>query len=250
MLRPMSSFLPISKAVLCCALILAVTGSSARAQSDDGEGAALDEVLDSVALDGAVAAIGIGTTPRAQTSYITLSTGRLVLLRGQRFVVTNEPGPAAVLEDAPPAPAAQDSQPAEEPFADAIWVPGHWQPSAGDFEWVDGAYIEPKAGHAFVPPRWVVVEERYLFFSGFYVPYRVYVLSFFNTYHYSGDPKAPSSRTNRDRGPYWPIGVSGRPVGVSTARSRGPYWPLGLGPPQVFNRTPSRPVGLPPSSRR
>ena len=232
--------------VLSCLALLVLDSSLAFGQSAEApvaEGDPIAEVLES---DGAVAAIGVAA-PRTQTAYITLSTGRLVLIRGRRLVVTQEPAPAAIVEEPPPPAQPEVVERAEARAEDAIWVEGHWRPDDEGFFWVEGAYVEPKSAHAFVPPRWVVVEERYLFFRGFYVPYGVFVRSFFNTYHYSGDPKSPNASSTKDRGPYWPVGVSGRPVGVSTTRSRGPYWPLGLGPPKVFSRPAQPPVGLSPA---
>jgi len=186
----------------------------------------------------------------AQTdAFVTLTKGGLLMAGGQPVVVTQEPGPAAVVLEAPPPPQVRFTDPPRSPFTGAIWVPGHWTHGAEGFVWVDGCHIAPKPGHAFVPPRWVFAADRHLFFSGFFVPHRVFVRSFFNTFHFSGDPTRRASSATRDRGPYWPIGVSRPIVGAPSSRGRGPYWPLGLGPPTVLNTRGGAIVGLRPLSR-
>jgi len=168
----------------------------------------------------------------AQTdAFATLTKGRLLTVGGQRVVVTQEPGPAAIVADPPPPPEGPLTDRPAAPFAAAIWVPGHWTHGVEGFVWVHGRFIAAKPGHAFVPPRWVFVADRHLFFSGFFVPYRVFVRSFFNTFHFSGDPTGRATSAARDRGPYWPIGASQPIVGTPSNRGRGPYWPIGLGPP-------------------
>lgn len=176
--------------------------------------------------------------------FATLTRGRLLLVGGQRVVVTQEPGPAAVVLEAPPPPDDSVLEPPTAPFEGAIWVPGHWTHGAEGFLWMDGRFIAPKAGHAFVPPRWVVLADRHLFFAGFFVPHRVFVRSFFNTFHFSGDPTGRASSATRDRGPYWPIGASRPIVGTPRSKGRGPYWPVGLGPPTVLNTRGGTVVGL------
>ncbi|MEM7137493.1 MAG: hypothetical protein AAF500_12980 [Myxococcota bacterium] len=208
--------------------------------------------------EGAIQDLGSGAavaviTPERTTEdpgFVTLSTGGIVLLRGQRFVVTNEPAPIAAVTEAPPPPPRDATKSAETSIADAIWVPGYWRHGTDGFVWVEGCHIAPKQGHVFVPPRWVSINGHFLFFNGFFVPHRVWVRSFFNTYHFSGEPGSANRSASRDRGPYWPIGVSGRPVGRTTTRGRGPYWPVGLGPPTVLNRRGGSVVGLPSNNAR
>lgn len=180
--------------------------------------------------------------------FVTLTKGGLLMAGGQRVVVTQEPGPAAVVLEAPPAPQVCFTDPPRSPFTGAIWVPGHWTHGAEGFVWVDGRHIAPKRGHAFVPPRWVFFAGHHLFFTGFFVPHRVFVRSFFNTFHFSGDPSNRTSSATRNRGPYWPIGVSRPIVGTPSKKGRGPYWPLGLGPPTVLNTRGGAPVGLRPTT--
>ena len=92
----------------------------------------------------------------------------------------------------------------------------------------------------------------YLYFTGFYVPYGVYVRSHFNRYYYSGMPAKTQTVQRVDRGPYWPVGAPSRGNGsLTSARARDPYWPVGA-PTRSnspFNRVRAqsqfRPVGLP-----
>lgn len=139
-------------------------------------------------------------------AFVTLTKGRLVMAGGQRVVVTQEPAPAAVVLEAPPPPQVRFTDPPRSSITGAIWMPGHWTHGAEGFVWVDGRHIAPKPGHAFVPPRWVFVADRHLFFAGFFVPHRVFVRSFFNTFHFSGDPTRGASLATRDRGPLSPSG--------------------------------------------
>lgn len=215
-------------------LAVALATVSALLIEPPSAGAQTDAVAEVASAEGAVAAIGIRPVDPVRP-FITLTTGRLLLVGGQRVVVAREPRPAAVAVEAPPAPLVPTTVLSDPPFTGAIWVPGHWTHGADGFVWVDGRHIAPKLGHVFVPPRWAFVGGRHLFFNGFFVPHRVFVRSFFNTFHFSGDPTHNASSAIRDHGPYWPIGASGRIVGVPSSKGRGPYWPVGLGPPTVLN---------------
>lgn len=164
----------------------------------------------------------------AETQYPVLKRGQVVLVNAQRFVVTREPPPVASVQEAPPEPLVDEGE-ADRPPApskNAVWVSGHWMYGAGGFVWVAGRYITARVGHVFVPPRWAAYQEQYLFFSGFYVPYGVYVRSHFNRYYYSG---VAENVTHATRGPYWPIGAPAPASGPLTSASprRDPYWPVG-----------------------
>jgi len=173
--------------------------------------------------DGTVATVdALGATPQ----YPTLTRRHVVLVNAQRFVVAQEPLPVAKIAEAPPEPPTKAVNRPNAPYAGAIWVQPHWIYGPNGFSWVAGRYAAPKAGHVFVPPRWASLEGQYFYFSGFYVPYGVYVRSYFNRYYYSGlPPKA--SRPNH--GPYWPIGAPTRANSSLTGASpRDPYWPIGV----------------------
>jgi hypothetical protein len=161
------------------------------------------------------------------TDYPVLTRGRVVVVNAQRFVVTQEPRPLASVAEPPPEPQAieveSDRPPA--PSKSAIWVDGHWIYGSTGYSWVAGRYVASRPGHVFVPPRWAVLDEQYLYFSGFYVPYDVYVRSYFNRYYYTGAPKHGSQTTH---GPYWPVGAPTPTSGASRrASAHDPYWPIG-----------------------
>lgn len=160
--------------------------------------------------------------------YPALTRGQVVLINAQRFVVTREPPPVAAVSEAPPEPKVvevEENRPAASSVG-AIWVAGHWAYSATGFSWVAGRYVAARAGHVFVPPRWAVFEEQYLFFTGFFVPYGVYVRSHFNRYYFSGAARTGSRTTH---GPYWPVGAPTRAnSALTSAGARDPYWPIGV----------------------
>lgn len=178
-------------------------------------------------LAAAALAVIVPSLASADTGYPVLTRGAVVLVNAQRLVVTQEPPPVAEVSEAPPEPLVAESKSdrPEPPSSSAIWVAGHWGYTATGFVWVAGRYVVSRPGHVFVPPRWAEYEEHYLFFTGFYVPYNVYVRSHFNRYYYSGTPDtAPSA----SRGPYWPVGAPSRHnSALSSAGVRDPYWPIG-----------------------
>jgi hypothetical protein len=193
--------------VLVMALLLADTSARAEAPRDD-------EVAATVA------------TLQAANQYPALTRGRVVVVNGQRLVVTQEPVPLATIAQAPPPPPVAVGDPPPSPYQGAIWVAGHWTFDTAGFSWVAGCYVAPRRGYVFVPPRWAFAEEQYFYFNGFYVPYGVFVRSHFNRYYYSG---APATAAQRTHGPYWPVGApSVVPASSSRATTRDPYWPIGV----------------------
>lgn len=173
--------------------------------------------------DGEVAATV--ETLRAASQYPTLTRGSVVFVNARRLVVTQELPPVATVAEAPPEPLVDDVDQPVAPYEGAIWVEAHWAYGPTGFTWVAGRYVAARHGHVFVPPRWASVDEQYYYFTGFYVPYNVYVRSHFNRYYYSGVPTPSAGST---RGPYWPVGAPS--VGgsaLTSARARDPYWPIG-----------------------
>jgi hypothetical protein len=173
--------------------------------------------------DGAVVTVNtLGTTP----AYPVLTRGQVVIVNAQRLVVTREPLPAGKVAEAPPAPEASEVDRPSAPHTGWIWVEAHWIYGPTGFSWVAGRYVAPRAGHVFVPPRWASLDGQYFFFTGFYVPYGVYVRSHFNRYYYSGMPK---NQSRPNQGPYWPIGAPTRAnSALTSANARDPYWPIGV----------------------
>jgi hypothetical protein len=148
-----------------------------------------------------------------------------MFINAQRLVVTQEPLPAAKVAESPPAPQVTDAPRPDAPSAAAIWVAAHWVYGPTGFSWVAGRYVASRAGHVFVPPRWASFEEQYFYFSGFYVPYGVYVRSYFNRYYFSG---MPDRQSRPSHGPYWPVGAPTRAnSALTSANARDPYWPIG-----------------------
>lgn len=164
-------------------------------------------------------------TLRAASHYPALTRGRVVFVNAQRLVVTEELPPVATVEEAPPGPLVDDGDRPPAPYEDAIWVESHWAYGPTGFTWVVGRYVAPRRGHVFVPPRWAFLDEQHYYFTGFYVPYNVYVRSHFNRYYYSGVPTPGATST---RGPYWPVGApSPGSRALTSAGARDPYWPIG-----------------------
>lgn len=190
-------------------MLVGVSTASADAPASDGVTVSVDT------LDTAV-------------EYPVLTRGRVVLVNAQRLVVTQEPQPVASVSEPPPEPrvveAESDRPPA--PSKSAVWVAGHWVYGSTGYVWFAGRYVATRTGHVFVPPRWAVFEETYLYFTGFYVPYNVYVRSHFNRYYYTGPPKRGSQTAH---GPYWPVGAPTRAnSALTSASARDPYWPIGV----------------------
>lgn len=171
------------------------------------------------------AMVTVNTLP-ASPDYPVLTQGRVLLVQAQRFVVTEEPLPAAKVAEAPPEPQLGELERPAPPRADALWVDGHWTYGPSGFSWLAGHYVAPRVGHVFVPPRWASFGDEYLYFNGFFVPYGVYVRSFFNRYYYSG---MPNGQTRPSNGPYWPVGAPTRANSpLTSANVRDPYWPIGV----------------------
>ena len=170
-------------------LVFASSASFASAETPAAEGASVSV-----------------STLQGTGHYPVLTRGQVMLVNGQRLVVTREPLPISKTTEAPPEPQVvelEGNRP-PPPSAGSIWVSGHWTHGASGFSWVAGRYVAPRPGHVFVPPRWAVLDEQYLLFSGFFVPRGVFVQSHFNRYYYSGDPRTSSRLAH---GPYWPVGL-------------------------------------------
>lgn len=222
----------IGKVVLAASVVLLASAAPTSAQTPLGEGAIA--TVDGLGPSGA---------------FPVLTHGQVVFVNAQRLVVTQEPPPVAQVSEPPPAPQVQSSERPQAPSANAIWVDGHWTHGASGFTWVSGRFVSARRGHVFVPPRWAVLDEQFLFFNGFFVPFGVFVRSHFNKFFFSGTPRQRSSQ-RVDRGPYWPVGLPSSGRSLTSASARDPYWPVGA-PTRAnspFNRTtattPFRPVGL------
>jgi len=201
---------PLGPGLACTALalLLGVATVSAETPASDG------------------VTVSVGTLGTA-VDYPVLTRGQVVLVNAQRLVVTQEPQPVASIAEPPPEPRVVETE-ADRPRAHsrgAIWVAGHWTYASTGFVWVAGRHVASRPGHVFVPPRWAVFEEAYLYFTGFYVPFNVYVRSHFNRYYYTGASRSGSQTVH---GPYWPVGAPTRAnSALTSASARDPYWPIG-----------------------
>lgn len=194
----------------CALLIAAVSAEAASASADAARGEGVSVTIQT-----------LGSAAR----YPALTRGQVVIVNAQRFVVTREPLPLGAVSEAPPEPKVledEDERP-EAPIPNAIWIPGHWAYGPSGLSWIAGRYVASRRGYVFVPPRWAELDGQYLYFTGFYVPYGVYVRSHFNRYYFSGTPK---NATASDRGPYWPVGAP-MPANRPVTSARDPYWPIG-----------------------
>lgn len=53
-----------------------------------------------------------------------------------------------------------------KPFANAIWVPGHWNWNGNNFVWVKGHWKKPRHGFVWVPGHWKKQRGGYVWVSG------------------------------------------------------------------------------------
>ena len=154
----------------------------------------------------------------AAPEYTVIRTGQKAFIGIREVMVIREPNPTRVITRAPPTERPVLAEQPEPPFADAIWVEGHWRFQTTGFVWVSGRYIAAVDGFVFVPPRWGFFAGRFFFFSGFFAPVGSFVRRYDPRWVRPGLP-AHGGRAvvRRDRGPYWPVGAS----------SRGGFWPVG-----------------------
>ena len=149
-----------------------------------------------------------------------------MLVNAQRFVVTREPLPAAKVAEAPPAPQASEvDRPAAPQSRRGL---GRSALDLRAHRLLLGRWpLRRTTSRARVRPATLgVLDGQHFFFTGFYVPYGVYVRSHFNRYYYSGMPK---NRSRPTQGPYWPIGAPTRAnSALTSANARDPYWPIGV----------------------
>ena len=87
-------------------------------------------------------------------------------VRGSGAVMVHHPPP-------PPRARVTVSARSPAPYADAVWVQGHWEHSAGRYVWVRGHWVRPRAGHVYVQPRWVRRGNGWVYVGGTWTPARV-----------------------------------------------------------------------------
>lgn len=77
------------------------------------------------------------------------------------LICVDEPPPEPRLE-VPPAP----------PDESYVWQPGYWQWDEGSYDWVDGRWVEPYEGYAYVEPYYGFVDGRWHYRPPYWAPSR------------------------------------------------------------------------------
>ncbi len=92
---------------------------------------------------------------------------RAVVYRSYPVYAQAPPPAEVVMVDVAPPPPQVEIIPVA-PFYGAVWVGGFWGWSGGLHAWTPGHYIQPVAGHRFVPHAWVNVGGRWSLRGGFW----------------------------------------------------------------------------------
>ena len=72
-------------------------------------------------------------------------------------------GPSVVVKQPPPA--KTEVRPAK-PYANAVWIDGHWKWSGGRYVWVPGHWAKPKPGRTWVAGHWKKTPRGYVWVKG------------------------------------------------------------------------------------
>ncbi len=80
-----------------------------------------------------------------------------------------QPPPDGTVYSAVPPPAQQVEIVPVRPFANAVWIGGHWGWAGGRHQWISGHYTRPVPGYRFAPRRWEPVGGRWVLRGGFWV---------------------------------------------------------------------------------
>ena len=75
--------------------------------------------------------------------------------------------PVVVATVAPPPPQNEPIPPAPSP--DAVWIPGYWNWSNGQYMWTPGRYEAGRVGYRWVPQRWENVGGQWHMTGGAWV---------------------------------------------------------------------------------
>ena len=64
--------------------------------------------------------------------------------------------PPAVKVEVKPAP----------PYADAVWMPGHWSWYGNEYVWVSGRWTKPNKGYVWIPGHWAKKPRGWVWIDG------------------------------------------------------------------------------------
>lgn len=70
-----------------------------------------------------------------------------------------------VVYQAPPQQQVVVQRPVQ-PYANAVWVDGHYEWNGQQYVWVPGYWVQQRAGYQFVQPRWVRRGNGYVYVRG------------------------------------------------------------------------------------
>lgn len=85
--------------------------------------------------------------------------------RRARVVYAGTPSGGAVIYQPPP-PAQVVVQRPPAPYANAVWVEGHWQWNGTQHVWVPGYWVQARPGYSFIQPGWVRRGNQYVYVRG------------------------------------------------------------------------------------
>lgn len=94
--------------------------------------------------------VGVGVM-----ALVATGCARRIYARTGTVAVYQAPPPAQVVVQRP-----------AQPYANAVWVEGHYQWSGNQYVWVDGYWVQQRAGYSFVQPRWVQQGNRHVYVQG------------------------------------------------------------------------------------
>ena len=65
-----------------------------------------------------------------------------------------------------PPPAARHEARPSKPFANAFWIPGHWEWRGGSYVWKSGYWVKPVKGKKWVAGHWRKTGSGYVWVNG------------------------------------------------------------------------------------
>ena len=111
-----------------------------------------------LALSAAALTLGLSgcVTRVAGTPAVVTPDGTVVVPAWSTVAVTT----------APPAPVAETQGTA--PYADAVWIPGYYVYSNGNYSWVPGKWDRARSGYTWVPAAWEQRADGWYYREGYW----------------------------------------------------------------------------------